>query len=416
MLVLIAANLRLMVENVMKYGLLIRAPFSLSELNPNWPCAVCYFEMVSLVVLAWAVERHVAPKLGNDLMTNLLHATVIFAIVAVPVWTIFRFPIAESNSVLLLLFSLSWGMKLVSFAHTCFDIRRAIARGIVDRVCRDDAVSKEVLEEKGFPECLTLKNMLLFLAYPTLCFQLHYPRLPRMRRRRLMRNIAALALCGLLGYIILEQYIQPLLRNARKYVQMEPNAAGEQVLKINVLGLVERLLKLSLPNLYVWLLIFYALFHCWLNVLGELTQFGDRRFYGDWWNAASFAEYWKRWNLPVHHWCLRHIYFPMMRRGWSQLFSGFTVFLISGLLHELLVVVPLRLNRPTVLVTLAFLAQLPLTIVTARPFFERRHRMLGNLFFWFAFCFSGQPAAILIYFLIAVAPEFEMLGSLMSLR
>jgi len=133
---------------------------------------------------------------------------------------------------------------------------------------------------------------------------------------------------------LLEQYISPLLVNARQHVKMEAGPDGN-VLTISGAKLLERLLKLSLPNLYLWLLMFYALFHCWLNVLAELTRFGDRRFYEDWWNAASFGEYWKRWNLPVHHWCLRHVYFPMLRRGWSKLQSGFTVFLISGLLHEL---------------------------------------------------------------------------------
>lgn len=38
----------------------------------------------------------------------------------------------------------------------------------------------------------------------------------------------------------------------------------------------ERLLKLALPNLYCWLVMFALVFHLWLNVLGELTFFGDR--------------------------------------------------------------------------------------------------------------------------------------------
>lgn len=42
---------------------------------------------------------------------------------------------------------------------------------------------------------------------------------------------------------------------------------------------VERVLKLALPTLYVWLAMFYCLFHLWLNILAELTRFGDREFY-----------------------------------------------------------------------------------------------------------------------------------------
>jgi len=96
--------------------------------------------------------------------------------------------------------------------------------------------------------------------------------------------------------------------------------------------------------------------------------------------------------------------------------AGYVVFFVSGLLHEFVIVVPLRLRKPTVLVTLAFVSQLPLIALTARPLLEVRHRMIGNILFWFAFCFSGQPAAILVYFLLATDPELETVGSLLSLR
>ena len=65
--------------------------------------------------------------------------------------------------------------------------------------------------------------------------------------------------------------------------------------------IAERVLKLGLPNLYCWLAMFYCLFHLWLNILGELTRFGDREFYKDWWNASTVGEYWRTWNMPVHN-------------------------------------------------------------------------------------------------------------------
>jgi len=414
-IVLVAANLRLVVENMLKYGVLLRPPTGFFDFYRNWPCGVCYVEIFCFTVCNWFIERHGWHYLKTDRAINLAHFAAICAIIVVPTCTVLSSSVNESNAILLMAFSISWAMKMVSFFQTCFDIRRAIARNIVDEVCKDDEASRLVLAERGFPQCLHLKDMLLFLAYPTLCFQLHYPVAPRIRKRRLVGNLLALMICIALSYILLEQYVTPLLVNARQYVKMEAGPDGK-VLTISSAKLLERLLKLSLPNLYLWLLMFYALFHSWLNALAELTRFGDRRFYEDWWNSASFGEYWKKWNLPVHHWCLRHVYFPMLRRGWSKLQSGFTVFLISGLLHELLVAVPLRMKRPTVLVTLAFLAQLPLTVLTSHPLFEKRHRTIGNGIFWLAFCFSGQPAAILIYFFLAVDPSLETLGSVLSLR
>ncbi|EEQ97453.1 sterol o-acyltransferase, putative, partial [Perkinsus marinus ATCC 50983] len=78
--------------------------------------------------------------------------------------------------------------------------------------------------------------------------------------------------------------------------------------------LSERILKLAVPNLYLWLLMFFTLFHTWMNILAELTRFGDREFYLDWWNSVNIREYWQKWNLPVHYFILRHMYIPMRRQ------------------------------------------------------------------------------------------------------
>ena len=106
--------------------------------------------------------------------------------------------------------------------------------------------------------------------------------------------------------------------------------------------IVERVLKLAIPTLYIWLVMFYTLFHVWLNIVAEVLQFGDREFYKvsgvhwttgllgicsqqpmclhvradwdrlrgfqligmhswqDWWNATTIGDYWRLWNMPVH--------------------------------------------------------------------------------------------------------------------
>ena len=53
---------------------------------------------------------------------------------------------------------------------------------------------------------------------------------------------------------------------------------------------------MAVPASYFWLVIFYSTFHVWLNFLAELSQFADRRFYSDWWNAGNLSEYWRKWN------------------------------------------------------------------------------------------------------------------------
>ena len=67
----------------------------------------------------------------------------------------------------------------------------------------------------------------------------------------------------------------------------------------------------------IWLTSFYLVFHSVLNLSGELLRFADREFYYGWWNANNILEFWKTWNVPVHRFCVRHIFKPMLRAGYS---------------------------------------------------------------------------------------------------
>jgi len=106
----------------------------------------------------------------------------------------------------------------------------------------------------------------------------------------------------------------------------------------NIPMIIVQTLKLSVPASYVWLMVFYSLFHTFLNITGEITMFGDRSFYQDWWNAGHLGEYWRKWNLPVHNFLFRHIYYPLRRRNCSKTVSQLVVFLLSAALHEYVVI------------------------------------------------------------------------------
>ncbi|PNW88823.1 hypothetical protein CHLRE_01g045903v5 [Chlamydomonas reinhardtii] len=158
----------------------------------------------------------------------------------------------------------------------------------------------------------------------------------------------------------------------------------------------ERVLKLALPSTYAWLLGFYCLFHLWLNVLAELTRFGDREFYKDWWNAATVGEYWKLWNMPVHKWLLRHVYFPAIRAGSSRFNAILLTFFVSAVFHELLLGVPLHMVRLWAFAGIMF--QVPLIMVTEMLRKKLNRDELGNYIFWIAFCVVGQPVCVLLYY------------------
>lgn len=98
--------------------------------------------------------------------------------------------------------------------------------------------------------------------------------------------------------------------------------------------------ELSTISLVIWLAGFFALFQSFLNALAEITRFGDRSFYDDWWNSESLGAYWRTWNKPVYTYFKRHVYMPMIGRGWSPAAASFAVFFVSAVLHEIAVGVP----------------------------------------------------------------------------
>ena len=67
----------------------------------------------------------------------------------------------------------------------------------------------------------------------------------------------------------------------------------------------------------------------------------------------------------MHHWVVRHAYFPLLRHATSSKSStGFLCFLLSALLHEMIVAFPLR----SFYMPLAFfgmIAQVPLMPLSA---------------------------------------------------
>ena len=184
------------------------------------------------------------------------------------------------------------------------------------------------------------------------------------------------------------QVVAPNLANLLKDLEATNGRYTVQIL-------AEYWLKLAISNTYMWLLVFYFYFHLYLNLFAELLRFGDRVFYKDWWNSAEVAAYWRLWNLPVHYWLVRHLYFPCVRWKFSKSQATFVVFFFSAVMHEVLISVPFHMLRPWAF--LGMMGQLPLVGIT--KFLYRRYpdSGLGNILFWVSFCVVGQPMAILLY-------------------
>jgi len=156
--------------------------------------------------------------------------------------------------------------------------------------------------------------------------------------------------------------------------------------------IIERVLKTAVPNLIVWLLGFYTFFEVYLNILCDITRFGDSKFYGDWWNAQSLSYYWSTWNLSAHYWIKRHVYKPLVACGLGSKSSLLISFLLSAIFHEYILAVPF--GRVTGWAFFGMLAQVPLIVLT-EPF--KKHHYIGNIIFWFTVVL-GQHFLIMLYY------------------
>ena len=125
----------------------------------------------------------------------------------------------------------------------------------------------------------------------------------------------------------------------------------------------------------------------------------------DWWNCKDHDEYWRKWNLPVHNWMLRHLYIPLTGTGFPKAAAGFTVFFVSALYHEYWIGVPLQVL--SFWAFLSIMSQAPL--ISFQKFTEKklgiRNSELGNLVFWISFCFVGQPLVVFAYYYLYTSKQ-----------
>ncbi|CAA6666128.1 unnamed protein product [Spirodela intermedia] len=361
--VLVAVNSRLIIENIMKYGLLIRSGFWFSSRSlSDWPLLMCCFTLPLFPLGSFFVEKLAWNKCISKPLVISLHVLITTASILWPVFVILRCDSSVLSGLALMLFGCIVWLKLVSYVHTNYDIR---------------ALSN--LAEK-----VPVYKVDLFHAGPTLCYQPTYPRSTCVRKGWVTRQALKLVIfTGVMGFIV-EQYINPIVKNS------------QHPLKGNFLYAVERVLKLSVPTLYVWLCMFYCFFHLWLNILAELLRFGDREFYKDWWNAKTVEEYWRMWNMPVHKWMIRHIYLPCLRNGLPKGAAIVIAFLISAIFHELVIGVPCHLFKFWAFIGIMF--QVPLVILTNYLQRKFKNNMVGNMIFWSFFSIFGQPMCVLLYY------------------
>lgn len=293
-------------------------------------------------------------------------------------------------------------LKTASYAFTNRDLRHAYLHPVKDELVPD------LYASCPYPLNITIGNIIYFWWAPTLVYQPVYPRTDRIRWGFVLKRLGEISCLAAFIWFATAQYATPVLKNSL-----------DKIASLDIPSILERLMKLSTISLVIWLAGFFALFQSFLNALAEVLRFGDRSFYDDWWNSESLGAYWRTWNKPVYTYFKRHVYMPMIGRGWSPFAASFTVFFVSAVLHEILVGVPThniigkhsqhsrnshaprQANMRQGVAFLGMFLQLPLIAVTTpleKMKMGQTGKLIGNIIFWVSFTIFGQPFAALMYF------------------
>lgn len=407
-LTIIVMNLRLVVENAKKYGLLITLKANLSPrdiktsllLYALTPCHLFIAYIIERVAMEHAkgvigrrkksdpdsnkkpeTEKQTVDFLNTWWLIAIAHtlnATLALLITSFVVYYRIHNPglgtISELHAIVV------W-LKTCSYAFTNRDLRHAMLNP-----GGPESALPELYTLCPYPQNVTLPNLCYFWWAPTLVYQPYYPRTDRIRWSFFFKRMGEVVALSVFIWLVCAQYAVPLLRNSLSGMA-----------SLDFFSIAERLLKLSPIAMVLWLAGFFALFQSFLNALAEITMFGDRVFYEDWWNSVNLKMYWSTWNKPVYHFMRRHIYSPLVGRGWSPQAASAWVFVFSGVLHELAIGVPS--HNILGVAFLGMVLQLPLIQIT-EPLakLQRTGKVVGNCIFWISFVIVGQPLAAMIYF------------------
>ncbi|KAG6919522.1 hypothetical protein DXG01_005112 [Tephrocybe rancida] len=161
-----------------------------------------------------------------------------------------------------------------------------------------------------WPNNISLKNFTLYQLFPSLVYELEYPRTDRIRPIYVFEKTVATFGTFALLYTVTETFILPYTPTSNHSV-------------------LRALLDLALPFMMAYLLLFFIIFAL---LIVNFTKTG--------WNSTSWDEFSRKWNKPVHTFLLRHVYAPtILGYGLSRTWAMFLTFLLSASVHELVMVV-----------------------------------------------------------------------------
>ncbi|KAF7911822.1 hypothetical protein EAE99_011004 [Botrytis elliptica] len=242
-----------------------------------------------------------------------------------------------------------------------------------------------------YPNNLSLVNHYEYIVLPTLVYELEYPRSDDIDWYNVAEKSIATAGLLIVMNLISQTYIYPIVV---KTIEMkESNLTSFERLR-HFPGIFS---DLAFPFLAEYILTWYVIWECILNLLAELTCYADRGFYEAWWNSVSWDQFARDWNRPVHNFLLRHVYHSSISSlRVDKKTATLITFFLSACVHELVMWCIFKKLRGYLLVLQ--MCQIPLTIMSQTKWMKGK-KTLGNVLFWIGI-FTGPSLLCSLYLVI----------------
>lgn len=330
-----------------------------------WACmqtaVLCVYPVFSL----WARVRNIYTNNQKRKLWDIgaIFGAILFqcSFVTVVIKTVLQLDLPPASSVAVLMEMTRFVMKVHAFVRSNFP--RAVQFTSKNR-SEDKPQHAQPVPPFG--------KFLYFLFAPTLVYRDEYPRTKRIRWSVVFRHM--LEVIGVIFYIsfIFERFLTPLFD---RFGGAEISS-GKFVLAL--FGSV-------MPGSLSFLCGFYCLLHAWHNASSELLRFADRMFYRDWWNASSFAEYIRSWNVVVHDWLYTYIYKDSVEHVFKNCrwLATVLVFTASAVFHEVILAFAFRFFYPVMFVQFEFMGLLLMFLT------RNLSKDAGNVLLWFMLCIGN---------------------------
>jgi hypothetical protein len=120
-------------------------------------------------------------------------------------------------------------------------------------------------------------NFLYFYFCPTLIYRDDYPKLKSISPKSILMNLINTLMGFSFNYIIVDMMLIPFINGNLNYLKPE--------------NILQTLLNFIVFSILILFVSFFGICHAYFNLFADIIGFGDREFYGDFWNARTPKEF-----------------------------------------------------------------------------------------------------------------------------